>query len=195
MKKLIYSLSVAASVICYGQKPQFSVNIKGNVVFPTGNNFMADGLKTFSGFGLGFQGIVFHNFGIGLEFNKFYTDVKDVSVFGALKSPALTDFSISLLYQYPLNENFKIEGQAGIGSLEMKSRSDYRSDGFKETAKSVLLGAKVLYSLNESKSVQVFAGPKVYFYSSDLDFEDEAVKKYYSNATLFNINAGIRFNF
>jgi len=195
MKKYIFLILLGCTGYSYGQKARFSVDIKGNVLSPLGNNFMKDGLKTFTGLGVGFQGIFLYNFGIGVEYNNFFTSVKDESVFGSLHSPTLSDYSIFLIYQHSLSKKMEIEGQIGTGGMTLRSRSDYRSDDFKEHADSFIVGGKILYDISDGKKIQVFASPKLYFYSSDVQLEDKSAEKYYSKATLLNINLGVRFNF
>lgn len=195
MRKFYLIVFMAICSLFSAQTSEFSVDMKGNVAFPMGNNFMADGLKTFTGFGFGFNAIFFHHFGVGLEFNQFYSQVKDESVFGNLHSPTLTDFSLSLLYNRPLQNNFNIEGQLGFGSLPLKSKSIYRPDGFRENASSVILGAKLLYNITDNRKVQVFINPKFYFYSSVVEIDNPTIQDYYSKSTIFNLSLGLRFLF
>ena len=194
MKKIFY-LFLLAGGLAQAQDNQFSFELKGNVMIPAGDNFLKDGLKNFSGFGLGFQGFFYKGFGLGAEYNFTSSEVKNESVFGTLKAPSLSSWEAHLLYHFPLTKKWEGEGSFGLSALRLKSRSDYRSDGFKEHAGSVILGAKLFYALSEKPKVQVFASPKLYFYSSDTQIDQSDLQRYYSKATLINLSAGVRLNF
>ncbi|MBO6201632.1 MAG: hypothetical protein J6N74_08445, partial [Chryseobacterium sp.] len=58
-----------------------------------------------------------------------------------------------------------------------------------------ILGGKILYSISKTNNVQVFFGPKIYFFTSDINLENKKIEKYYSDATILNLNLGFRFNF
>ncbi|WP_232707045.1 hypothetical protein [Epilithonimonas sp. JDS] len=178
------------------QKARFSIDLKGNLGIPVGDNFMADGLKTFSGYGLGFQAVFVKDFGLGVEFNQMFSSVKDVSVFGALEDPRLTDLSFYLVYLHSFGESgLDVEAKAGIGSLFLRSESIDWGDKFRQYGNQYILGAKVLYTISKPNNVQIFFGPKLYFFTSDINFENKKLEKYYSNATILNLNLGVRFNF
>lgn len=177
MKKVFY-LFLLASGFAWGQESQFSFELKGNIMIPSGDNFLKDGLKNFSGFGLGFQGFFYKGFGIGAEYNFTASEVKNESVFGSLKAPALSSWEAHLLYHFPVTKKWEGEGSFGLSALRLKSRSDYRSSGFKEHAGSIILGAKLFYTISEKPKVQVFGNPKLYFYSSDTQINQPELQRY-----------------
>lgn len=178
------------------KKARFAIDVKGNVGIPIGNNFVADGLNTFTGFGIGFQSVFIKDFGIGGEINQMFSDVKDVSVFGAMKNPRLTDFSFYLVYLHSFeNTNFDVEGKAGIGSLFLRSESVEWGDRFRQYGNQYILSGKILYKISKSNAVQVFFGPKLYFFDSNVNFAEKELERYYSKATILNLNLGFRFNF
>lgn len=201
MRKYLLFLMILALSFSYAQesvkqKARFSIDLKGNLGIPIGDNFMADGLKTFAGYGLGFQAIFVKDFGLGGEFNQMFSNVKDVSIFGALQDPRLTDFSFYLIYLHSFgNSGFDAEAKAGIGTLFLRSESVDWGDRFRQYGNQYILGGKILYTISKSNNVQVFFGPKIYFFDSDINFENKKLEKYYSNATIVNLNLGFRFNF
>lgn len=193
MKKLFcYFLLISLSVSAQ-KRNNFNFEIKGNTYTGIGNNYIADGTGTFTGFGIGLGFFVFKNFGLGFEFNNAYGKVKDPSVFGELRSPQWSSGEIYAFYRHPFSERFDAEGFIGSGFHSMVSKSNYSSKDFREGGSSFLLGAKALYRISSNKKVYVFASPKFYFLTNFTEMDDSAVQKYYAEPTLFNFSLGLRF--
>ena len=189
-------LAMLATGCLFGQKKNhFSVELQGNTFSGLGNNFISEGLGTFTGFGLGISGIIYKNFGLGIEVHKGFTQVKDISVFGDLQKPALTSVEIIGLYRYQATGKFDLEGNIGVASMRIKSNSEYRDDGYTEGGTAFLLGAKALYSLTNNNSLYLMGGPRFYFLSTDTEIDDSTADRYYSKATLFNFTLGLRLYF
>ena len=193
-KHLLLFLLVSGSTFAQ-KKDNFSFELQGNTYSGLGNNFISDGLGTFTGFGAGITGIIYKNFGLGFEFHKGFTDVKDVSVFGDLKNPDLTTFEILVLYRYNATEKFDLEGNIGVANMQIKSKSDYRTDGFSEGGTAFVLGAKALYSITKNNSLYVLGSPKLYFLSTGTSIDNPEADKYYSKPTLLNLTLGLRLYF
>lgn len=191
MKKYVI-LFMLLSQSADAQKNNFSFELQGITYSGLGTNFISEGLGTFTGFGAGITGIIYENVGLGLEFHKGFTQVKDVSVFGDLKKPNLTTFEISALYRYPATEKLQIEGNIGVANMQIKSKSDYRTDGFSEGGTAFLLGVKALYSLTRKNSLYILASPKLYFLSTGTSIDHPEFDKYYSKPTLLNFTLGLR---
>lgn len=92
MKNFLF-IFILFSGICLSQETdKFAFELKGNTLTGMGSNFIAEGTNTFTGFGVGFTGTFLKNIGLGIEFNKSYSEVSDVSVFGDLHCPQFTTF-------------------------------------------------------------------------------------------------------
>lgn len=193
-KYLLFFLLVSGSLFAQ-KKDNFSFELQGNTYSGLGDNFIADGLGTFTGFGAALSGTIYKNFGLSLEFHKGFTTVKDVSVFGSLKDPDLTSLELLALYRYHASEKFQIEGNFGVANMQIKSKSDYRTDGFSEGGTAVVLGAKALYSITKNNSLYVLGAPKLYFLSTSTTIDNPEANKYYSKPTLFNLTIGLRLYF
>ena len=195
MKKYLLLFLLLSGSIFAQKKNNFSFELQGNTYSGLGNNFISDGLGTFTGFGAGITGIIYKNFGLGFEFHKGFTDVKDVSVFGDLKNPDLTTFEILVLYRYNATEKFDLEGNIGVANMQIKSKSDYRTDGFSEGGTAFVVGAKALYSITKNNSLYVLGSPKLYFLSTGTTIDNPEADKYYSKPTLLNLSLGLRLYF
>ena len=195
MKKYLLLFLLVSGSLFAQKKNNFSFELQGNTYSGLGNNFISDGLGTFTGFGAGITGIIYKNFGLGFEFHKGFTDVKDVSVFGDLKNPDLTTFEILVLYRYNATEKFDLEGNIGVANMQIRSKSDYRTDGFSEGGTAFVVGAKALYSITKNNSLYVLGSPKLYFLSTGTTIDNPEADKYYSKPTLLNLSLGLRLYF
>lgn len=193
-KYLLFLVLVSAGLIAQKQK-NFSLEVQGNTFSGIGNNFIADGLGTFTGFGVGLSGTFYKNIGLSLQFQRGFADLKEVSVFGDLQSPALNSFEIVGLYRYKVTNKFHLEGNIGVASMRIQSQSRYRTEGFREGGNAFILGAKGLYSITKNNSLYLVGGPRLYFLHTFTKIDNPEFEKYYSNATLLNFSLGLRFYF
>ena len=173
----------------------FSFELQGNTFTGIGNNFIAEGLGTFTGFGAAVSGTFYKNIGLSLDFHRGFSEVKDISVFGDLQKPALTSVEILGLYRYKVNNKFDMEGNIGVGSMYLKSRSIYRNEGFSENGTAFILGAKALYSITKNNSLYLVGAPRFYFLSTFTEIDNPKANRYYSTATLLNFTLGLRVYF
>ena len=195
MKRFIF-IFILFSGICLSQETdKFAFELKGNTLTGMGSNFIAEGTKTFTGFGVGFTGTFLKNIGLGIEFNKSYSEVSDVSVFGDLHSPQFTTFDYYALYRYQANNRLSFEGNIGGGYAKLKSYSNYRTKNFSESGSAFLVGAKAMYGLTKNNNLQLVAGPRFYFLSTFTEMNDPKIEKYYSKSTLLNLSLGLRICF
>ena len=195
MKSFLF-IFILFSGICMSQETdKFAFELKGNTLTGMGSNFIAEGTNTFTGFGVGFTGIFLKNIGLGIEFNKSYSEVSDVSVFGDLHSPQFTLFDIYALYRYDVNQKLSVEGNIGGGFSQLKSYSNYRIEKFTEGGNTFFLGGKALYSVTKNNSLVLVAGPRFYFMHTFTEMDDPKIEKYYSKATLLNFSLGLRLCF
>ena len=132
---------------------------------------------------------------MSFEFRKGFSEVKDVSVFGVLNSPDITSFELLALYRYNVTEKFDIEGNVGIARMRIKSKSDYRSDGFSKGGTAFVIGGKALYSITKNNTLYILGSPRLYFLATSTNIDNPEADKYYSKPTLFNFSLGLRFYF
>lgn len=192
MRKILLLSAFLFCLFSFAQKPKFTLGVNAVGIFPMGDNYLKDGVGNFTGVGLNFQTVFKNNMGFGIELSRAFTDVKDKSVFGELENPKLTNFTTYFLYKYPFTEAFNIEGQIGYSYMALTSRSDYFSNNYTENASAFLLGTELSYNFPKAKMVEIYASPKIYFFDSEVKFEDRDIDRYYSRAPLFNLNIGVR---
>lgn len=192
MRKILLLTAFVFSLFAFAQKPKFTLGINGVGVFPMGNNYLKDGVETFAGVGLNFQTVFKNNMGFGIELSRSFSNVKDESIFGELESPRLTNFTTYFLYKYPFSEALNLEGQIGYSYMALTSQSNYFSNNYTENASAFVLGTELSYHFPKAKMVEIYASPKVYFFNSEVKFEEKSIDRYYSKATLLNLNVGVR---
>ena len=192
MRKIILLTAFLFCLFSFAQKPKFTLGLNAVGVFPMGNNYLKDGVGNFAGVGLNFQTVFKNNMGFGIELSRAFTDVKDKSIFGELESPRLTNFTTYFLYKYPFTDALSLEGQIGYSYMALTSQSDYFSSNFTENGSAFLLGTELSYHFPKAKIVEIYASPKIYFFDSEVRFDEKEIDKYYSKATLFNLNVGVR---
>lgn len=193
-KYLLFLLLVSASLFAQ-KKDNFSFELQGNTFTGIGNNFIADGVGTFTGFGAAISGTFYKNFGLSLEYHKGFSEVKDISVFGDLEKPSLSSIELLALYRYHATDKFALEGNVGVGSMRINSKSAYRTDGFSEGGTAFIIGGKALYSITKNNSLFIVGSPRLYFLSTSTTIDNPAADKYYSKSTLFNLSLGLRLYF
>ncbi|WP_332020937.1 hypothetical protein [Kaistella sp.] len=187
MKRFLF-IFILFSGICLSQETdKFAFELKGNTLTGMGSNF--------TGFGVGFTGTFLKNIGLGIEFNKSYSEVSDVSVFGDLHSPQFTTFDYYALYRYQANNRLSFEGNIGGGYAKLKSYSNYRTKNFSESGNAFLVGAKAMYGLTKNNNLQLVVGPRFYFLSTFTEMNDPKIEKYYSKSTLLILSLGLRICF
>jgi hypothetical protein len=132
--------------------------------------------------------------GFGIELGRSYTEVKDKSLYGELESPRLTNISGYYIYKYPFANSFAVQGQIGFSLMALTSQSQYDSDTYTEHASAFFLGTEFSYQFPKVKKLEIYVSPKVYLFDSLVKFEEKDIDRYFSRATLLNINVGLRLN-
>lgn len=193
-KHLLFLVLISASLSAQ-KKDRFSLELQGNTFSGAGNNFIADGVGTFVGFGAALSARIYKNFGLSVEYQKGYSEVKDISVFGDLEKPELNAFELLALYRYNVADKFEIEGNIGAGNIRINSKSTYRDQGFSEGGMAFIIGAKALYSITKNNSLYIVGSPRLYFLSTSTTIDNPEANQYYSKSTLFNLSLGLRLYF
>ncbi|MDO5615762.1 MAG: outer membrane beta-barrel protein [Cruoricaptor ignavus] len=195
MKKYAFILILLLAFQTKAQNnKRVTVELKANHFSALGNNFASDALRPFFGIGFGISKKIVKNFGLGLEYTRGYSDVKDSSIFGDLKSPRLSVFEAYLFYNHPINEKLEVDANIGTNDMRIRSQSNYRSKGYREGGAGFSFGGKVFYNIATKPQLDIVGGGKMYFYKSNVEMNNAEKEKYYSKVPFLNLNLGIRLH-
>lgn len=194
MKKFLLFFAFLCFAVSFSQNSKPSLGFNMITITPMGNNYLKDGVKPFVGFGVTFQSIYINKLGFGIEISQAFSQVKNKTIYGDLEKPRLTNITTYLNYKYPFSNGISLQGQMGAGFLNLANQSLYTEDIYKENGISFLVGTEVSYKFPKSKGFEIYASPKLYFFKSQVDFEDSELDKYYSQSRLLYLNVGIRLN-
>lgn len=194
MKRILLLSAILCCTLSFAQKTQVSLGLNGVGIFPMGNNYLKDGVGNFAGAGFTFQTIFKTNMGFGVELGRSYTKVQDKSIYGELTNPRLTNISAYYVYKYPFANSFAVEGQLGLSLMALTSESLDSQENYTEHAAAFFFGGEFSYQFPNTKILEIYASPKLYFFDSLVKFDEKAIDRYFSRAPLLNINVGIRLN-
>lgn len=200
MKKFAL-LFLVFSTLIFGQKKKNFTDVNSNidakilVMKPLGNNTFAKDLEVFYGFGFGGNLMTPINFGIGLDYNILFSNVKPEgkSRYGEIGSPKLTMVDLYLTHRENISEEFLVEETGGFSYYNFANSFINKSEKYKTTGSGFNLGAKAIYILDGSQ--QVLAGAKVNFYYGNVYNENPEIEKYYNKSIFLNVSLGYRYQF
>src|SRR5690606_22066163 len=120
MRKLTI-LFVLFSVFAFSQKRKKGLDVVSNIdvkvlaMKPIGNNSLAENLQPFYGFGFGGNLMTPINFGVGLDYSEFFSNVQNGKqhLYGNLGSPRMTVIDAFLTHRENISEDFTVEEMAG----------------------------------------------------------------------------------
>lgn len=174
-------------------------NAEGRVVVmkALGNNSLAKDLGTFYGFGAGGQLMTPLNFGIGLDYNLLFADVKPErqNYFGNLGSQNLTNIDVNLIHKEYISEDFFLEEMIGFSYFRLKSSLFPSKEQYAEGKGGFNLGVKAVYTLDREGYQQFVLGLKGNGYFSGVNNENSTIEKYYNKSFLISLSFGYRYNF
>lgn len=162
-----------------------------------GNNIYAKGFENFYGFGFGGQLMTPINWGIGLDYNLFFSDVKleSKNLYGNLGSQNLSEITLYIIHRNKISEDISIEETGGFSLYTLSSFLTPGKEKYKESNGGFNLGIKGIFSLDRDGYQQFLLGIKGNVYFSDVYNENSDIKKYYSKAIFIGLNFGYRYNF
>lgn len=203
MRKLLLFILLCFSVSGFSQKKKKKLDVVSNlearvlVMKALVNNYLAKDFGAFYGFGFGGQLMTPMNFGIGLDYNLLFSDVKygHQNISGNLGSQNLTNIAINLIHRNNLSEDFFIEESAGFSIYRLKSTLYPGNDKYSEGNGGYNLGLNLVYTLDREGFQQFVFGAKGNGYFSKIYNENPDIRKYYSRSFLVGLTLGYRYNF
>ena len=199
--RIIIFLLVLISTTAISQKKRKGLDVVSNIdvkvlaMKPLGNNSLAKNLQPFYGFGFGGNLMTPINFGIGLDYGEYFSNVKygEQNLYGNIGSPRMTVVDVFLTHRENISDDFMVEEMAGFSYYRLTNLYLDKSEKLRNNAMGFHLGGKAIYTLDGPQ--QVFAALKANFYYGNVYNENPAIRKYYSNSTFLSLSVGYRYNF
>lgn len=202
--RILTFLFFGFSALFFGQKKKNMLdvvsNIETKVIFlkPIGNNSLAKDLQPFYGFGFSGNLMTPINFGIGLDYNLLFSNVRyeRKGIYGNLGAPKMTVIDFFLTHRDVISEDFFVEEMAGFSYYNHSSSYiDFKNEKNKNTGMGFNLGGKAVYILDPQGYQAVFATGRVNYYSTNIYNENPQIQKYYNHSIFLSLSLGYRFNF
>ena len=199
--RIIIFLLVLISTTAFSQKKRKGLDVVSNIdvkvlaMKPLGNNSLAKNLQPFYGFGFGGNLMTPINFGIGLDYGEYFSNVKygEQNLYGNIGSPRMTVVDVFLTHRENISDDFMVEEMAGFSYYRYTNLYLDKSEKLRNNAMGFHLGGKAIYTLDGPQ--QVFAALKANFYYGNVYNENPEIRKYYSNSTFLSLSVGYRYNF
>lgn len=175
-----------------------NIETKMIVMKPIGNNHLSKLLMPFYGFGFGGNLMTPVNFGVGIDYNVLFSNVKygKQNLYGKIGSPTITSIDLYLTHREIISEEFSIEEMAGFSFYRPTNLLiDGKNEKLKDNATGFNLGGKALYTLDREGYQTVFLAAKVNFYFSNIYNESAEIQNFYNRSTFLSLNLGYRYNF
>ena len=192
------------STLFFSQKKKKGLDVVSNietkviVMKPIGNNHLAQLLTPFYGFGFGGNLMTPVNFGVGVDYNVLFSNVKygAENEYGNIGSPTITNIDFYLTHRDFISEDFYIEEMLGFSYYRQTNiLIDSKSQKIKDNSTGFNIGGKLLYTLDREGYQQVFLSGKVNFYYNNVYNENPEIQKFYNHSTFLSLNVGYRYNF
>ncbi len=192
------------STVFFAQKKKNVLDVVSNIevkmiaMKPLGNNHLAKLLMPFYGFGFGGNLMTPINFGVGVDYNVLFSNVKygEQNRYGNIGSPTITNIDVYLTHREIISEDFSLEEMAGFSFYRQTNLLvDAKNQKLKDNATGFNLGAKGLYTLDREGYQQVFISGKVNLYFTNIYNENTEIKKFYDRSIFLSFNMGYRYNF
>ena len=202
--RITFLIIFGVSTFLFGQNKKKGLEVVSNieakmiVMKPIGNNHLSKLLMPFYGFGFGGNLMTPVNFGVGLDYNVLFSNVKygEQNIYGNIGSPTITNIDLYVTHREIISEDFSIEEMAGFSFYRQTNLLiDGKNEKLKDNATGFNLGGKALYTLDREGYQQVFVAAKVNFYFTNIYNENSEIQKFYNRSTLLSLNLGYRYNF
>ena len=199
--RIFIFLLILISTAAYSQKKRKGLDVVSNIdvkvlaMKPLGNNSLAKDLQPFYGFGFGGNLMTPINFGVGLDYSEYFSNVKygEQNLYGNIGSPRMTVVDVFLTHRENISDDFMVEEMAGFSYYRLTNLYLDKSEKLRNNAMGFHLGGKAIYTLDGPQ--QVFAALKANFYYGNVYNENPEIRKYYSNSTFLSLSLGYRYNF
>ena len=192
------------STFLFGQNKKKGLDVVSNIetkiiiMKPIGNNHLSKLLMPFYGFGFGGNLMTPVNFGVGLDYNVLFSNVKygKQNLYGNVGSPTIANIDLYLTHREIISEDFSLEEMAGFSFYKQTNLLvDAKNQKTKDNAIGFNLGAKAIYTLDREGYQQVFLSAKVNFYFTPIYNENPEIQNFYSRSTFLSLGLGYRYNF
>lgn len=201
MRRIFILITLMISTFAFSQKRKYKLDVVSNIdvkvlaLKPFGNNALAKNLEPFYGFGFGGNLMTPINFGIGLDYNVLFSNVKydQKNLYGNLGSPKMTMVDLYLTHRENISEEFLVEEMAGFSYYNQSNLLIEENLKLKNSGMGFNLGAKAIYVLEGAQ--QVFVAGKFNFYSNNIYNENPEIRKYYSKSNFLSLSLGYRYQF
>lgn len=199
--KIFTVLFLAFSTLLFSQKKKYKLDVVSNIdvkviaMKPFGNNALAKNLQPFYGFGFGGNLMTPINFGIGLDYNMLFSNVRydQKNLYGNIGSPKLTIVDFYLTHRENISEEFLVEEMAGFSYYNQMDLLIENNLKLKNSGMGFNLGAKAIYILDGPQ--QVFVAGKFNYYTNNIYNENLEIQKYYNKSYFFSLSLGYRYQF
>lgn len=189
-------------VLTFAQKRKKGLDVVSNIdvkvlaMKPIGNNSLSKDLQPFYGFGFGGNLMTPINFGVGIDYNAYFSNVnyERRNTYGNLASPRMTVIDAFLTHREEISEDFFVEEMAGFTFYRLTNNFIERGqEELREKAVGFHLGGKAIYALDGPQ--QVFVAGKANFYFGNTFNENADIRRYYRRSVLLSLSLGYRYNF
>lgn len=160
---------------------------------PSGDNFVGNGLKGGTGFGIRMQFFLPKNFYLGGSLTQDFMTVANTSIVGEYSRATKFNAYLYAGYDYRLNDNFSITGDLGYGYSQNKNRQNpSQGDGkFRDSGNVFRITTSIEYHLNNSTSF--FISPSFEMVSYNIK-TPRVLNDNFDNGNYFNIAIGLRLS-
>ena len=134
------------SLMVYAQRTKNKLDVVSNIdvkvigMKPLGNNSLAKDLQPFYGFSFGGNLMTPINFGIGLDYNVLFSNVKygNENMAGSIGSPVLTIADLFISHRDKLSEDFQVEEMIGFSFYSHTNLFNYQKTFHQATLQKIL---------------------------------------------------------
>ncbi len=202
MKRFLLIIFLGFSTFAFTQKKKkldivSNIEARVPVMKALGNNILSKDFGVFYGFGFGGQLMTPLNFGIGLDYNLLFSDVKPLhqNMFGELGSQRLTEISLKLIHRDYLSEDIFLEESAGFSIYRLNSLVIPGKEKYTQGNGGYNIGLNLVYTVDREGYQQFVLGAKGNGYFANVNNENPDIEKYYSRSVLVGLTIGYRYNF
>ncbi|PRP66678.1 porin family protein [Nonlabens agnitus] len=202
--KVVLACIVLISSIAFAQEDEsrlaiqipdrvFAADIYLQRAFPSGDNFVGNGLASGTGFGIRLQSDVYKNIYVGGALTQDYFDVKDVQEIGQFDRATKFNAYLFAGYDYVLNDDWNFTADLGYGYSQNKNKQGFEQGGgtFRDTGNLLRLTTSTEYALSNGISVYLSPSYEKVFYKIETA---PALGDHFNVGNYFNLAIGFRFN-
>lgn len=204
MRRLLLVILLGFGTLIFSQKKKKKLDVISNietkviVLQPIGHNSLARDLKPFYGFAFSGNLMTPINFGIGVDYNVLFSNVKyeRKNIYGKIGSPKLTIIDLFLTHRENISEEFLVEEMAGFSYYNHTSLfTELKNEKLNNKGIGFNVGGKAIYILDPEGYQAVFVAGKMNYYTTKIYNENPEIQKYFDHSTFLSVSFGYRYNF